>query len=194
MAKTKKRLDWRSIVSRIINDEDLISPDVQESHPAMKELREIVFLNGLTDREREAVGQYFQSTGANIPMKSCYRIARGGKLDLEELTEMLFVGLLPDIDYEDYLETKERKPGISARDYYEQVYSYNEKDPAIKKLARMFAAILDTPDEPVEEFLPYISSVEFEKMKGDIKWVQENLKRIEKSKKIWPKELGRRSR
>jgi hypothetical protein len=190
MAKTKQRIDWRSLARRIINDEDLHYPDVQPDHPVMKELREIVYLNGLDDYEREAVRRSFESTGVALPMETCYKIAKGGKPDMAELVEMLFTGLLDDVSYEDFVEMRERDPDIDARTYYEKVCAFNEPDPAVKKLARIFSAILDEP-ETLEEYIPYISRQEFEKMRHDPDWVQKNLKSLEKSKKVWPGKLGR---
>jgi len=184
MAKTKQRLDWRSLASQIINDEDLHDPDVQMDHPVVKELTEIVFLNGLTDEEKEAARSCIMKTGKSLPMKTYYKIARNGKPDIDELSEMLFAGLMTDADYEDYIEMKEQKPKISARDYYTKLCAHNEKDAAVKKLARIFEAILDAP-ETNEEYVPHISRAEFEKMKHDIEWVKKNLKGLEKSRKIW---------
>jgi hypothetical protein len=186
MAKTKQRIDWRGFAKRITNDDDLIYPDVQPDHPVMKELREIIFLNGLTDLEREAVRRYFEDSGATLPMETCYKIARGGKPNLTELEDMLFSGLMSDIDYEDFESMKESNPELSARAYYEDLCSFNEKDKSIKKLAKIFAAILDDP-KTSEEHTNYISRQEFESMKHDIEWVKKNLKGLEKSKKIWPK-------
>lgn len=61
-----------------------------------------------------------------------------------------------------------------------------------EQVMQKFEAILDENEPEQEEPLPYISRATFEKMKHDVKWVQENLKAIERSRGIWPK-LGRRS-
>jgi|GEM_PF-3390551 len=182
----KTRINWRDFAGNIINDEELIYPEVQTDHPLMKWITEIIFLNGMTDEERDVVRQYFEKTGANLPMRTCYKISKGGKPNMEELEEMLFTGLMTDVSYENYLEMKERKPGISAREYWENICLYNEKDPAVKKLAKIFAVILDM-SETSEEHLPHISRQEFERMKHDVEWVKKNLKAIEKSIMLWDK-------
>lgn len=192
MAKTKQRIDWRGFAKRITNDDDLIYPDVQRNHPVVKELKEWVFWNALTPKEREAVEKYFTLTGSKpLPAKEILKIVRRGNIDKGELTEMLFTGMLDEIAYQGYLEEKESKPGVSARDYFNYMRN-REKDKAVLKLARIFEAILDENEPEQEEPLPYISRATFEKMKHDVKWVQENLKAIERSRGIWPK-LGRRS-
>lgn len=182
----KTRINWRDLARQIVNDEDLIHPDVQTDHPLMKQLAEIVYYNALSDCERNSVERLFGSTGTHLSMRDCYKIARHGKPDMAELEELLFSGLMSDIDYEDYEEMRERKPEISARQYFDELCSYNEKDRAVKKLAEIFAAILDAP-ETSEEHTNYISRQEFEQMKGDLNWVTKNLKGLDKSKKLWAK-------
>lgn len=191
MAKTKKRLNWRSIAHNVLG-EGLRFPDVQKNHPLMQELVELIFFNAIPEELQQAVSDYV-TAGNQIPMRTAYKIAKKGQPDMEELTEFLFTGLMTDVDYKDYMDMLEQKPSINARDYYNEFCFYNEKDPGVKKLAAMFEAVLDS-DDTEEEYIPYISRQEFNKMRHDLDWVQKNLKSLEKSKKVWPKELGRRSR
>lgn len=192
MAK-KQRIDWRGLAQRLINDDDLRFPDVQPDHPAMKAFRGMIYWNMLSPEERASIEGYFASTGQKpLPEKDILKMARGGKIDRDELVEMLFTGLMDNTGYDLYLEEKERRPDINAMDYFEQV-SFNES-PKIRKVAEIFKALLDEPEPEPQEYVPHISLDEFEKMRHDLDWVQKNLKSLEKSKKVWPKKLGRGSR
>ena len=193
MAKNKQRIDWRGLAKRLINDDDLRFPDVQPDHPAMKAFRGMIYWNMLSPEERSAIEGYFASTGQKpLPEKDILKMARGGKIDRDELIEMLFTGLMDDTGYGLYLEERERCPDINALDYFERT-SYNEKDPKVRKVAEIFKALLDEPEPEPKEYVPHISRNEFEKMRHDLDWVQKNLKSLEKSKKVWPKKLGRGS-
>lgn len=177
-----RRINFREL-AEVINAEDLIDPEFQSDHPTVKGVADIAFFNALPEYGREIVNTIL-SSGQSIPLREAYKVTRDSDPNVDDLEEMLFAGLMTDADYEDYIEMKEQKPKISARDYYTKLCAHNEKDAAVKKLARIFEAILDAP-ETNEEYVPHISRAEFEKMKHDIEWVKKNLKGLEKSRKVW---------
>lgn len=178
-----RRIDFRSLADCIVDTDDLVNPGVQSDHPTMQGISDLVFFNGLPDDAQEVL-QRILSTGQNISIKDAYKATRDMKIEMDDLEELLFTGILDDTSYEHYLKMKEDKPGISARDYFNSLCLPYEKDPAVKKLAKIFEAVIDAK-ETQEEYIKPISKREFESNKDNGQWVQDNLKAIQKSRVNW---------
>ena len=177
-----RRINFREL-AEVIDAEDLIDPRYQSNHPTVKGVADIAFFNALPDYGKEIVNNIL-STGRDIPLREAYKVSRDSDPNTDDLAELLFTGLMTDVSYENYLETKEKKPGITARDYFSHICADIEKDKNVLKLAQIFEAIIDAKDTQTEFLMP-ISKGEFEANKHNKKWVSGNLKALSKSRNGW---------
>ena len=177
-----RKLNFRSL-AEVIDADDLYDPQFQSDHPTVKGVADIAFFNALPDYGQKIIEQIL-SSGQDISIKEAYKVTRDSDPDIDDLEELLFTGLMTDIDYEDYLETKEKKPGITARKYFNYVCANTEKDRDVLKLARIFEAIVDAKDTQ-EEYLRAIPREEFEANRHNSKWVNDNLDALTKAKRNW---------
>ena len=178
-----RKVDFRGLADDIRDINDLIRPDSQKDHPAMKELFEILAYNLMDDGERVVFDQ--DSPWENKPSAwetfHTFGTEVGGtNHSREDMLDTLFSGLMDDEQYRDFQQEKSRDSSLTAERYFDG-YVLPYAGPGMRKLSSMFKVFL--AEKPAAKPLPFLSKDEFMSMSSADR--QKNHDRAMRSMKKW---------
>lgn len=178
-------IDFRELVETLNDIKDLIRPDIQKDHPAMKELFDTIAYNLMNDHEREVFERYYSEDNSLSSKHAFDRLGvdvGGDHHKKEEVEDTLFSGLMDEDQYDDFQKEKKDDPALTARKYFKS-YVEPYASSHMKKLVSIFETFLE--DKPAKKQVPFLSHEEFISMSPKDR--MKNYDRAVKSMKKWNK-------
>ena len=191
-AETPSFVDFRSLADGFSEQsQGLDDYERNPNHPALKNLRNAVYLDTMDEADRKVFENYYINTGKKVPIKDAaeaMQLQRMGKVDRSAIEQKFFSGLMSDNRLRQYLEEKRSNPNLTAKQFYDNfVRQYEPQN--VQKLERAFQALMKEKayEKPTTKKLPYFSQEQVRKMSREE--IRKNHEAIKESEKQWGRDI-----